>query len=141
MPRNTIQRYYNDWLVELGFTNFDRELEAIGKHKLEAMDLFKDNSMYAVKFGKSSGKLCYAVDQSLEAIKAFHRGDIKIDVKIENVYLWLVLERKSELPLINGNPDITELNMLILKNKLDQWKKEVRLLGYRPKIKINYARD
>ncbi|MGE6229874.1 DUF6119 family protein [Paenibacillus chitinolyticus] len=135
------ERYYNDWLVELGFTNFDRELEAIGKHKLEAMDLFKDNSMYAVKFGKSSGKLCYAVDQSIEAIKAFHRGDIKLDVKIENVYLWLVLERKGELPLIDGKPDITELNMLILKNKLDQWKKEVRLLGYRPKIKINYTRD
>lgn len=135
------ERYYNDWLVELGFTNFDRELEAIGRHKLEAMDLYKDNSMYAVKFGKSSGKLCYAVDQSIEAIKAFHRGDIKIDVKIENVYLWLVLERKSKLTLIDGKPDINELNMLILKNKLDQWKKEVRLLGYRPKIKINYSRE
>ncbi|RTE02753.1 DUF6119 family protein [Paenibacillus whitsoniae] len=134
------ERYYNNWLVDLGFSNFDRELEALGKHRLEVMDLYKENSMFAVKFGKSSGKLCYAVDQSIEAIKAYHRGDIEIEGEIENVYLWLVLER-GDLPLIDGQPDINDLNMLILKNKLDQWKKEVRLLGYRPKIKINYARN
>lgn len=134
------ERYYNNWLVELGFTNFDRDLEALGKHRIEVMDLFKDNSMFAVKFGKSSGKLCYAIDQSIEAIKAYHRGDIGIEEKIENVYLWFVLER-NDLTLIDGCPDINGLNMLILKNKLDQWKKEVRLLGYRPKIKINYVRE
>ncbi|MNW66735.1 hypothetical protein D3C74_452350 [compost metagenome] len=60
--------------------------------------------------------------------------------KIVDVYLWFVLER-NDLPLIEGYPDINNLNMLILKNKLDQWKKEVRLLGYHPKIKINYARE
>ncbi|MNF84104.1 hypothetical protein D3C84_664490 [compost metagenome] len=134
------ESYYNNWLVEQGFTNFDRDLEALGKHRVEVMDLFRENSMFAVKFGKSSGKLCYAIDQSLEAIKAFHRGDINLDVDIDYVYLWFVLER-GELPLIEGHPDINELNMLILKNKLDQWKKEVRLLGYRPKVKINYVRE
>jgi len=60
--------------------------------------------MYTVKFGNSSGKLCYAVDQSLEAIKAYHRGDVRIDAKIENVYLWFILER-GDLPLMNGVPD------------------------------------
>jgi uncharacterized protein (TIGR04141 family) len=134
------ERYYNNWLVERGFINFDRDLEAIGKHQVEVMDIFRDKSMFAVKFGKSSSKLCYAVDQSIEAIKAYHRGDVGIEVNIENVYLWFVLER-NDLPMIDGSPAINNLNMLILKNKLDQWKKEVRLLGYRPKIRINYARD
>lgn len=136
------ERYYNDWLVEQGqgFVNFDRELQAIGKHKVEVMDIYRDNEMFAVKFGSTSSKLCYAVDQSLEAIRAYHRKEVTTEAQIENVYLWFVLER-SDLPLHNGNPDINKLNLLILKNKLDQWKKEIRLLGYRPIIKINYSRD
>ena len=104
------------------------------------MDIYRDNGMFAVKFGSTSSKLSYAVDQSLEAIRAYHRKEVTIEAKIENVYLRFVLER-SDLPLINGYPDISQLNLLILKNKLDQWKKEVRLLGYRPIIKINYSRD
>ena len=39
-----------------------------------------------------------------------------------------------------GMPDLTELNMLLLKNKIDDWKKEVRLLGYTPVIYVNYMR-
>ncbi|MFI8715906.1 DUF6119 family protein [Brevibacillus brevis] len=136
------ERYYNEWLVEQGqgFTNFDRDLQAIGKHKVEVMDIYREKEMFAVKFGSTSSKLCYAVDQSLEAIRAYHRREVAIETKIDNVYLWFVLER-SDLPLLNGSPDINKLNLLILKNKLDQWKKEVRLLGYRPMIKINYSRD
>mgnify|MGYP003379167985 CR=1 FL=1 len=29
--------------------------------------------------------------------------------------------------------------MLLLKNKLDSWKKEVRVLGYNPVIYVNYV--
>lgn len=136
------ERYYNDWLVEQGqgFINFDRELQEIGKHKVEVMDIYRDNEMFAVKFGSTSSKLCYAVDQSLEAIRAYHRREVTTEAKIDNVYLWFVLER-SDLPLLNGRPDINKLNLLILKNRLDQWKKEIRLLGYRPIIKINYSRE
>ena len=35
-------------------------------------------------------------------------------------------------------PDINRLDMLMLKNRLDQWKKEVRLQGYTPIIYVNY---
>ncbi len=135
------ERYFNNWIVEVGdnFVNFDRDLDTIGGHRVEVMDLYKGNSMYAVKFGKASGKLCYAIDQSIEAIKAYHRGDVVIDSGIENVFLWLVLERGALPTREDESPDISSLNLLILKNKIDQWKKEVRLLGYRPRIKINYA--
>jgi uncharacterized protein (TIGR04141 family) len=135
------ERYFNNWIVELGdqFANFDRDLDTIGGHRVEVMDLHKGNSMYAVKFGKASGKLCYAIDQSVEAIKAYHRRDVLLESEIENVYLWLVLERGMLPTKEDGSPDISSLNLLILKNKIDQWKKEVRLLGYRPRIKINYA--
>ena len=38
----------------------------------------------------------------------------------------------------NGKPDLSRLKMLMLKNRLDQWKKEVRLMAIRPLIYINY---
>lgn len=38
----------------------------------------------------------------------------------------------------NGKPDLNRLKMLMLKNRLDQWKKEVRVQGYKPLIYINY---
>ena len=38
----------------------------------------------------------------------------------------------------NGVPNINALEMLMLKNRLDQWKKEVRLQGYTPLIRVNY---
>ena len=135
------ENYYNTMLADRnGYTNFDRELERINKHKFEVMDLYKDNTMYTVKFGESSGKLCYAVDQSLEAIKAYKKQLITLeDVVIRDVCIWLVLER-GELPFIDGRPNINALDMLILKSKLDVWKKEVRLLGFTPTIRINYVR-
>lgn len=144
--RKIKSKYYQENYFNLalerqnGFVNFDRSLEQIGKHKLEVMDLYKDNTMFTVKFGNSSGKLCYAVDQSLEAIKAYKKRLIDLPgVDIKEVCIWLVLER-DELSIIDGIPNINELDMLILKNKLDLWKKEVRLLGYTPTIRINYAK-
>jgi uncharacterized protein (TIGR04141 family) len=131
--------YYNTRLVNKGFKSFDRDLENLGKHKIEVMDLYKDNTMYSVKIGNSSGKLCYAVDQSIEALKMYHRKQLTGIPKIEKVCLWLVLDRKTPLRVINGVPDINDMNMLILKNKIDIWKKEVRILGYTPIIKINYV--
>ena len=136
------ENYFNISLEEhYGFTNFDRNLEQIGGHKLEVMDLYKNSTMFTVKFGNSSGKLCYAVDQSIEAIKAYKKRLINLpDIVIKEVCIWLVLER-DELPLIEGVPNINSLDMLILKNKLDLWKKEARLLGFFPIIRVNYAKD
>lgn len=42
------------------------------------------------------------------------------------------------LAVVNNKVDLTDLNMLMLKNRIDQWKKEVRLAGYTPIIYINY---
>lgn len=45
---------------------------------------------------------------------------------------------RCELYYEDGKPDINRLDMLMLKNRLDQWKKEVRLQGYTPIIYVNY---
>lgn len=134
------ERYYNIMLSEEHeFENYDRVETRIGTADIELMDLYKDKTMFAVKIGSSSGKLCYVVDQSIQALKLYkHKlGGEKPELK--DVAILLVLERAKKLKLVDGKPDINELDMLLLKNKLDSWKKEVRVLGYNPVIYVNYV--
>lgn len=132
--------YFNEHLTQNGFTNFDRDLEVYHQHKLEVMDLYKDNTMFTVKIGNTSSKLAYAVDQSLIALKLYQRHLLEGLPNIKEICLWLILERRTELTIVDGGPDINELNMIILKSKIDEWKKEVLLAGKHPLIKINYVR-
>lgn len=124
-----------------GFQNFDRLPTCISGSTVEKMDLYKDGLMCAVKIGSTSGKLCYAVDQSLESLRLFRKGLIPDMPEISTVVLWFVLERSTHIEGADGKPDLSRLNLLLLKNKIDQWKKEVRLQGYRPLIYINYRQN
>lgn len=123
-----------------GFKNFDRTSQRVGTTNIELMDLYKDEIMFAVKFGSTSGKLCYVIDQSLASLKMYKHKQLKQLPQINTVAIWLVLGRQNHLPLIdNVIPDINTLDMLMLKIRIDQWKKEVRLQGYKPQIYINYT--
>lgn len=123
-----------------GFQNMDRNLKYINNHRIEPMDLYKvdENGHYAfaVKIGDSSAKLSYAVDQSLITLKMIKNGELTDIPDIDTVVLWFILDKHIEDK--NGIPDINKLNLLTLKNKIVQWKKEVRLSGYNPMIYINY---
>ena len=106
------------------------------------MDLYKEGGyVYAVKIGKSSGKLCYAVDQSLAFLKTYKHNEFSDLPEVTTIVLWFILERRKHIENADGKPDINELDMFMLKNKLDQWKKEVRLLGFKPLIYINYRKN
>ena len=132
------ERCYNLIRKQEGhFKCYDREDINSG---FEKMDLFEKetNTMFAVKFGKSSSDLCYAIDQSLTSLKKYKHGEIPDMPSISRVGLWFVLEKKEHLAEVNNKVDLTDLNMLMLKNRIDQWKKEVRLAGYIPIIYINY---
>ncbi|EHP50504.1 TIGR04141 family sporadically distributed protein [Clostridium perfringens] len=134
------ERYYNIMLSEEhGFENYDRVETRIGTADIELMDLYKDKTMFAVKIGSSSGKLCYVVDQSIQALKLYKHNLGGEKPELKDVAILLVLERAKKLKLVDGKPDINELDMLLLKNKLDSWKKEVRVLGYNPVIYVNYV--
>lgn len=120
------------------FQNFDRHDKTVGNASIEVMDLYKDEMMCAVKIGNASSKLCYAVDQSLTSLKLYKKKLLEGIPKISTAVLWFVLERDKHIEDCNGIPQLDRLEMLLLKNRLDQWKKEVRLLGIRPLIYINY---
>ena len=131
------------------FENRDREIKRVKDHPYEPMDLFRDSTIYAVKIGNTAAKLCYVVDQSLASLKGYKSNRLDFykekngedqTLKIDTFAIWLVLTRSNKLPLKSDGttPDINKLKMLTLKNKLDHWKKEVRLQGFKPMIYINY---
>lgn len=121
-----------------GFENHDRETENVDGNKYELMDLYKDKTIYAVKIGNSSSKLCYALDQSIIGMKMLKNKTKRLDV--EKIGVWLILERKKKLKVNRGTIDLNSLDMLMLKNRIDSWKKEVRLAGYKPVVRINYSK-
>ena len=137
------RKYYKEFAFntlmdeKYGFKNYDRQIEA----GVESMDLYKDKTMYAVKIGNASSKLCYVVDQSISSLRMYKAKLIRDFPKIDNVAILIILDRKKKLKEKNGNVDINELKMLMLKNKIDYWKKEVRAMGYKPIIYINYYKD
>ncbi len=134
---------FNELMVKEGYKNYDRDLSSFpgSGSKIELMDLYKDKTMFAVKMGNSSGKLTYVFEQSLISLKKYKHSKKSDLPKVDFIAVWLVLERKNVLPNTeDGQPDLRELEMLMLKNKMDSWKKEVRLSGYTPIIYINYKK-
>lgn len=124
------------------FINYDRQISTIGQSKIEFTDLFKEETMYAVKIGNTSSKLCYVVDQSIESAKLYKQGYFENIPSIKRVAIWIVLDKREKLPLdVSGEPDLTQLNLLLLKTKIASWKSEIRLLGYTPIIYINYTKN
>lgn len=133
------ERVFNNILSEqFDFENHDRESDETGTGKIELMDLYKDGTMYAVKIGNSSAKLSYVVEQSLSSTRMYKHRLLPDMPKVDRIAVWIVLKRRTRLPDINGKPDISSLKMVMLKNRLDAWKKEVRILGYTPVVYLNY---
>ena len=133
------ERVYNNVLSEkYGFENHDRSNDVTNAGKIELMDLYKERSMCAVKIGNSSAKLSYVVEQSISSLKMYKHNLLPDMPEIDNVVVWIVLKNHKHLPIIENKPDLSKLGMVMLKNRLDSWKKEVRLLGYKPIIYLNY---
>lgn len=133
------ERVYNNVLSEeFGFENHDRSNKITAAGKIELMDLYKDKAMCAVKIGNSSAKLSYVVEQSISSVKMYKHKLLPNMPEIDKVVIWIVLRNHRHLPMKENRPDISILGMVMLKNRLDAWKKEVRLLGYKPIIYINY---
>ena len=133
------ERVYNNVLSEqYGFENHDRYSDETGAGKIELMDLYKDGTMYAVKIGNSSAKLSYVVEQSISSTRMYKHQLLPNMPRVDKIAVWIVLKRRTHLPEINGKPDLSCLKMIMLKNRLDAWKKEVRILGYTPIVYLNY---
>lgn len=121
-----------------GFLLGDRKTIPLGDANIEVADLYSDNAIISVKRGNSSADFSYVADQSSMAISAYKHREIPNLTGIKKIIIWLILMRKEHLKIYGTCLDWDALNMLVLKNRLDQWKKDVRLAGLEPEIWINY---
>lgn len=99
---------------------------------VEAWDLQKGDTVYAVKFG-SAQKLGYVCDQATATLELIRTGaNAKKLPKFKRYALWLGY--KSSPKRLEA---IKDSRSLILKQKIESWARKARELGIEPIIKIS----
>ena len=141
--RLSIKHKYYDELAfnmlreEEGFELWDRRPVEVRGARIEICDLRKDDAIYSVKRGNSSSDLCYVVTQSEMAIDAFKHKFID-ERKPKKVILWLIFKCANRYSWRDGKFDWDAVGMLLLKTRIDSWKKKARQENMVPEIWINY---
>ncbi|MGW4364229.1 DUF6119 family protein [Nocardia takedensis] len=119
---------------ETADTNFDIA-KTKSKTPVEAWDLKKGRTVYAVKFGPAQ-KLGYACDQATILLKLFsNRATVKEVPEFDRYCLWFGYTSKN-LPV-----SIADTYSIILKQKIDAWARLCRDVGKTPVIKISQHTD
>ena len=139
------KKYYREFAFNMiraeknGFEIYDRNMNKLEGHSIESMDLYKDGITFSVKIGGASSDLCYVIDQSLITLELYKTHRLN-NISINSIGIWIIFKNRiNHIEDESGKPDITKLKMLMLKNRIDNWKKAVLLAGCKPIIYINYA--
>lgn len=124
----------SDKIKRAGYENADRDFSIAtieSRTSVEAWDLRKGNTVYALKFGTAQ-KLGYVCDQAAALIKLLSsRAIIKDIPKFDRYCLWLGYKAKG-LPA-----NIADTNSVILKQKIEAWARLCRQEGVTPVIKLS----
>lgn len=117
-----------------GYENADRNFDIFRTRTstpIEAWDLRKGDTVYALKFGPAQ-KLGYVCDQASNLLRLFsNRAGVKEIPQFNRYCLWLGYEAKR-LPA-----NIAETNSIILKQKIESWARLCTDLRITPVIKIS----
>lgn len=122
--------------VRAGFIDCRRAIAgADEKFKVNKLDLYKDGTLYFIKFGNIEG-INYAVDQAINAIKFLQagRGQISLDgqtLDVERICLWLVPGAGRGIDKIS---QVDSLNFLM---KISDLKRSVLAAGFRPRLRVS----
>lgn len=119
----------------LGYSDADKDFSKIktsASTPIEAWDLHKNDTVYAVKFGTAQ-KVGYVCDQALNALEIIRNNANlkKLDQEVRAYCLWLGLKRKRQVS------KISEINSIILKQKIEAWARKCRELDIVPKLKLS----
>ncbi len=130
-----IEGDFNKSLKEHGYSDADKNFSIIKVKAgtlVEAWDSKKGETVYAVKFGTAQ-KLGYVCDQANNTLELIGKkaNTKKIDIDFKNYCIWLVIQNKN-LP-----KKISEINSIILKQKIESWARKCFELGISPKIKMS----
>lgn len=138
--RDKVEQEFNQRKGREGFINCDRLNETLQKkYKVEKVDLYKDKTLYFVKFGTPQ-KMNYVIDQATNTVKLLQNNQSKIWINdtekdIEAICLWLVFNRKQKFT------KLSELKSLIFHMKLAEWKRIVQNARYNPLIYVSYKNN
>ncbi|WP_432941544.1 DUF6119 family protein [Kribbella sp. CA-253562] len=122
----------------LGYSVADKDFSKI-KTKvstpIEAWDLHKRDTVYAVKFGTAQ-KLGYVCDQAIAVLEIIRNNANvkKLDQDVKAYCLWLGF-KLQQVP-----SRISESNSIILKQKIEAWARRCRELGIEPRVKLSLRR-
>jgi uncharacterized protein (TIGR04141 family) len=122
-------------IAALGYVKADKDFSKIrtrASTPIEAWDLRRGDTVYAVKFATAQ-KLGYVCDQAnavLEIIR--NNANVKkLDPGWRAYCLWL------GFMTVTTPTRMSEVNSIILKQKMDAWARGCRNLGIEPKLKFS----
>jgi len=122
-------------ILDKGYVVADKDFSKIkikSGTPVEAWDLQKDKTVYAVKFGTAQ-KLGYVCDQATATLEIIRTGaNAKKLPDFRRYALWLGYESTP-----NRLKSIKDSRSLILKQKIESWARKSRDLGIEPVIKIS----
>lgn len=124
----------NTVLSTLNYNASDKDfsqLQINGNYKVEAWDLQKDDTVYAVKFGKSQ-KLVYVCNQAVATLEIIrNKANLKKLNNFPKKYcLWFGFERSVP-------EKISKVNSIILKQQIDLFARRCREIGIEPVLKFS----
>jgi len=122
-------------VADHGYVKADKDFSKIRTRvstPIEAWDLQKGGTVYAVKFGTAQ-KISYVCDQAIAVLEIIRNNANvkKLDPDLRAYCLWLGV-RTATVPA-----HISDVNSIILKQKIDAWARRCRELGLEPKLKFS----
>lgn len=122
-------------VANVGYQKADTDFSKIqigASYKVEAWDLQRAETVYAVKFGKPQ-KLVYVCSQAMATLDIIRNNANlkKLDNPPRKYCLWIGIER-SELP-----KQVSEIPSIILKQHMDMFARKCREIGIEPMLKLS----
>lgn len=130
---NTDEPTFNTNAQQYGYTHADTDFTILGLpgHTVEAWDLKKDKTAYAVKFG-SAQKLGYVCDQAVNTLEIMRNApEYRSTLDFDTYCLWLGIER------VNMPNKLSEIASVIFKQKLETWARKCREMGINPVVRLS----
>jgi uncharacterized protein (TIGR04141 family) len=122
-------------VVARGYTKADKDFSKIQTRvstPIEAWDLRRGDTVYAVKFGTAQ-KLGYVCDQANAVVEIVRNNANvkKLDPDWRAYCLWLGFKT------VATPARMSEVNSIILKQKMDAWARGCRNIGIEPRLKFS----
>jgi uncharacterized protein (TIGR04141 family) len=124
---------FNKNAESYGYTFADKDFKIIELpgHKIEAWDLKKNTTVYAVKFGPAQ-KLGYVCQQAIATLEVMrNKPDYRSKLGFDTYCLWLGITN------VNQPDKLSDIGSIIFKQNLETWARKCLEMGIKPIVRIS----